>query len=114
MLKQTLINLMLNSLDALHASDVEKKQIHIASAYGEDGVWIFVRDNGPGMSKKQIDQAFEPFFTTKSKGTGLGLALVHKTMMEHDGKALIESDAERGCTIALFFPDVEDEDTYVV
>ena len=110
LLKQTLINLMLNSLDALDASDVEHKQIHIASAYGEDGVWIFVRDNGPGMDKQQIDQAFEPFFTTKSKGTGLGLALVNKTMLEHEGKALIESTAGRGCTIALFFPDMEDEE----
>ena len=110
LLKQTLINLMLNSLDALDETGAEAKQIHIASAYGEDGVWIFVRDNGPGMEKQQIDQAFEPFFTTKSKGTGLGLALVNKTMLEHEGKALIESPAGRGCTIALFFPDKEDEE----
>lgn len=110
LLKQTLINLMLNSLDALDDTGAETKQIHIASAYGEDGVWIFVRDNGAGMEKQQIDQAFEPFFTTKSKGTGLGLALVNKTMLEHEGKALIESPAGRGCTIALFFPDKEDEE----
>jgi two-component system, NtrC family, sensor histidine kinase HydH len=114
LLKQTVINLMLNSLDAMEAAGTEKKQIHIASAHGEDGVWIFVRDNGPGMDKQQIDQAFEPFYTTKSKGTGLGLALINKTMMEHEGKALIESSAGRGCTIALFFPDVEDEENYVL
>jgi hypothetical protein len=35
-------------------------------------------------------------------------------MMEHEGKALIESNAGRGCTIALFFPDVEDEEQYVI
>lgn len=108
LLKQAVLNLVLNSLDALAESGAETRQIHIASAQGDDGVWIFVRDTGPGMSKTQKEQAFEPFFTTKSKGTGLGLALVHKTMREHGGRALIESETGRGTTVALFFPDSGD------
>lgn len=108
LLKQAILNLVLNSLDALAESPLELKKIHIASAIGDAGVWIFVRDSGPGMTKIQKEQAFEPFFTTKSKGTGLGLALVHKTMREHGGKALIESEIGRGTTVALFFPDTDD------
>jgi len=110
LLKQAVLNLVLNSLDALGESGVETKQIHIASAFGDEGVWIFVRDSGPGMTREQKEQAFEPFFTTKSKGTGLGLALVHKTMREHAGKALIESEQGRGTTVALFFPDSDHAD----
>ncbi len=110
LLKQAVLNLVLNSLDALAESTLETKRIHIASASGDGGVWIFVRDTGPGMTRAQKEQAFEPFFTTKSKGTGLGLALVHKTMREHGGRALIESEEGRGTTVALFFPDNEHAD----
>ncbi len=105
LLKQAVLNLVLNSLDALGEAKGDMRYIHIASAFGDDGVWLFVRDTGPGMTKEQKEQAFEPFFTTKTKGTGLGLALVHKTMREHGGKALIESEVGRGTTVALFFPD---------
>ncbi len=110
LLKQAVLNLVLNSLDALAEMGGEARHIHIASAFGDGGVWIFVRDTGPGMTKEQKEQAFEPFFTTKSKGSGLGLALVHKTMREHGGKALIESEKGRGTTVALFFPDADQTD----
>ncbi|EGY27501.1 his Kinase A domain protein [Desulfovibrio sp. A2] len=107
-LKQALLNLVLNSLDALAQcpapSGGGEREIHISSMASDGGVWVFVRDTGPGMSREQREQAFEPFYTTKKKGTGLGLALVHKTMRDHGGRAQIDSEVGRGATVALFFP----------
>ena len=70
----------------------------------KDGVWVRVADTGPGMTEEQKKQAFEPFFSTKSKGTGLGLALVHSIMSQHGGEAVIQSAPGRGCEVSLFFP----------
>ncbi|MBZ2171601.1 two-component system sensor histidine kinase NtrB [Nitratidesulfovibrio sp. SRB-5] len=107
-LKQALLNLVLNSLDALSQCPQPAggvgREIHISSMASDGGVWVFVRDTGPGMSREQREQAFEPFYTTKKKGTGLGLALVHKTMRDHGGRAQIDSEVGRGTTVALFFP----------
>lgn len=107
-LKQALLNLVLNSLDALSQCPQPAggggREVHISSMASDGGVWVFVRDTGPGMSREQREQAFEPFYTTKKKGTGLGLALVHKTMRDHGGRAQIDSEVGRGTTVALFFP----------
>lgn len=106
-LKQAVLNLVLNSIDALEGLATGEREIHVSSAQGDGGTWVFVGDSGPGMSALQREQAFEPFFTTKKKGTGLGLALVHKTMREHDGRAQIDSEMGRGTTVSLFFPGNE-------
>ncbi len=120
-LRQAVLNLVLNSLDAITSSptsanalDIQgtssachKREIHFSSSEADSGTWIFVRDTGSGMSKIECEQAFEPFFTTKKKGTGLGLALVHKTVREHEGRAHIESHAGCGTTVSLFFPNRE-------
>lgn len=103
-LRQAVLNLVLNSLDALEHVPDTARELYISSIDNAEGVWVFVRDTGPGMSLEQREQAFEPFFTTKKKGTGLGLALVHKTMREHDGRAHIDSEEGRGTTVSLFFP----------
>lgn len=129
-LRQAVLNLVLNSIDALDSSSKRTaetsslahtgdgqgipvatssyaREIHFSSSAVDNGTWIFVHDTGSGMSQLECEQAFEPFFTTKKKGTGLGLALVHKTMREHDGRAQIESHAGQGTTVSLFFPKHE-------
>ena len=60
---------------------------------------------GCGMTREQQSQAFEPFFTAKKRGTGLGLALVQRTMLDHGGSAIIASEPGKGCAVRLFFPD---------
>lgn len=107
--KQALLNLMLNSLDAI----VERRerenadwrgQISVRSFRKDNWAVIEIADNGIGMSAEQKTKAFEAFFTSKAKGTGLGLALVHKTVHEHGGHIFIESQPMQGCTISLYFP----------
>ncbi|MFQ5453673.1 MAG: sensor histidine kinase, partial [Candidatus Zixiibacteriota bacterium] len=65
-------------------------------------------DNGCGITQDSIAQVFDPFYTTKpgSEGTGLGLALCKKIMVEHDGKIDVMSDIGKGTSFKLFFPAV--------
>lgn len=114
-LKQTLLNLVLNALEAM-AGDASKKSgednaITIASRrgsrHGRDGVWVTVADTGPGLPEEARKNAFKPFFTTKKKGTGLGLALVDAIMRGHGGEAAVDGKNLTGCRVSLFFPDAQ-------
>jgi PAS domain S-box-containing protein len=77
---------------------------------GEYGI-LTVKDNGQGMDAATRARAFEPFFTTKAPGagTGLGLAMVHGIMKEHDGAVLLSSELGRGTTVRCYFPAGGDE-----
>ena len=70
----------------------------------EGGVRIVVEDNGPGISAEDLPRIFTPFFTTKARGTGLGLALVQKTAVVHDGQVEVQSEEGRGTTFSLILP----------
>jgi signal transduction histidine kinase/PAS domain-containing protein len=123
-LKQMLLNLVLNSLDALETpaentgaeragstpteapqGDLETAPLSIVSGRTRGAVFIEVRDKGCGMSSEQKKRAFDAFFTTKERGTGLGLALVQRGMADHGGSARIFSETGRGSVIRLNFPD---------
>lgn len=114
-LKQALLNLVVNALDALPDAlpDGGGGSITLASrratpaAGGGDapGVWVSVSDTGQGMDEEVRSQAFEPFFTAKRQGTGLGLAIVQGIMRAHKGRALIDSTPGEGTRVSLFFPD---------
>jgi PAS domain S-box-containing protein len=69
-------------------------------------VRVHVRDNGCGMDRATLDRIFDPFFTTKrpGEGTGLGLAVVHGIMKNHDGGITVYSEPDRGTAFRLFFP----------
>ncbi|HEU4403463.1 MAG TPA: ATP-binding protein [Candidatus Polarisedimenticolia bacterium] len=73
-------------------------------AEAEGGARIEVIDNGPGIADSDLPRIFKPFFTTKDQGTGLGLALVQKTAVVHDGQVEVESRAGRGTIFSLLLP----------
>jgi PAS domain S-box-containing protein len=67
-------------------------------------VFIMLADTGTGMTPEQLDSLFTPFFTTKEKGTGLGLALTHKIIEEHQGHLHVESQLGIGSTFTILLP----------
>lgn len=82
-LKQCLVNLIKNSVDALGSCGGEVR----LSCVAERGLArIHVVDNGPGIALHIQEKIFAPFFTTKEQGTGLGLSEVHKIVTAHGGQ----------------------------
>jgi len=100
-LREALINLVLNAVDALPDGGT----IRLAARQQGDAIVIEVADTGTGMSPEVRDRIFEPFFTTKGEhGTGLGLAMVFGTVQRHGGEIGVESVEGEGTTFSLKLP----------
>lgn len=99
-LKQAVLNLVLNALEATPADG------HVVvRASGERRRFVVeVIDDGEGMSPDVKDKALTPFFTTREEGTGLGLALVRRIVEQHGGSVDLSSRRGAGTTVTLVFP----------
>lgn len=100
-IKQVLINLIVNALDALPD---EGGNIVIKSYLEDDEFVIEVADNGKGIPSEYLEKVFEPYFTTKSSGYGMGLAISKQMIEENGGKMSIKSRLNQGTVIRLSFP----------
>jgi signal transduction histidine kinase len=103
-LRETLINLIFNAVDALPQGGtitLVTRSVNPVPGKNEE-----VRDNGIGMEENVRQRCLEPFFSTKAirGGTGLGLAMVYGMMQRHDGLIEIDSAPGRGTCIRLTFP----------
>ena len=65
---------------------------------------VSVVDNGPGIDDRVAAQMFQPFFTTKANGIGLGLPLVQKIIVTHNGRVSASKDPERGTRVVVSLP----------
>ena len=99
-LQQVIINLLLNSLDAMNGKTEEQRQIVIRASQTTDGMVEFaVVDSGTGVAPEQLPHLFEPFYTTKKNGTGIGLA-ISKTIVEmHGGEIMATNNPDGGTTV---------------
>lgn len=102
-IRQVLINLIKNSIEAMEQSGVVG-DIYINLTFKDKDYLITVRDNGPGIETPILTQIFNPFFTTKTKGSGLGLSISNQLMNEHGGKILVDSEIGKGTTFTLSLP----------
>lgn len=110
-IKQVLLNLLLNAIDAMgDGGGVLKVRTHrLMKAGATPWTQIEIEDNGPGISKANLEHIFDPFFTTKHTsgehaGTGLGLTIVHQIIQEHSGEIQVESTEGVGTTFSVNLP----------
>lgn len=105
-LKEVLLNLILNSVQAIK-SDGRDGKVKIESASNGDGrLNITITDNGIGVPTSMQEKIFEPFFTTKQRGTGLGLAIVARRVRELGGTITLASPVvdEQGTKFVVAMP----------
>ena len=76
----------------------------IADLPGAAEIHVTVADNGPGLPDADRDRLFQPFFTTRSDGTGLGLALVQKFIVTHNGQVRATNRPEGGAAFTVWLP----------
>jgi len=100
-LKQVFLNLVINAYQAM--GDSINPVLNVETISQGDLLIVKFRDTGAGMSDQTMRRLFEPFFTTKSKGTGLGLATVHKILEIHDDKIFVESHEGQGTEFTIQF-----------
>jgi len=105
-LQQILVNLIINSRDAL--ADSQQPQIKIMVRPMEDMLELNVTDNGPGIPQEMQSKIFDPFFTTKppGKGTGLGLSVIRRLIQDVGGTIQVESLYGHGCCMRLRFSPI--------
>ncbi len=72
---------------------------------------INIADTGTGISPEHLEKIFDPYFTTKEKGkgTGLGLAMVHGIIKEHQGSINVRSQKGKGSVFEILLPQLEGE-----
>jgi signal transduction histidine kinase len=108
-MKQVLLNLTLNALEAVAPGSGE---VRIEVARRGAGVELSVTDNGRGMTPQTLEQVFEPFFTEKKgagqrHGTGLGLSITHAIVQSHGGTIEAHSDGPgKGSRFTVRLPAV--------
>lgn len=108
-LRQALLNLAGNAIDALRQTTIPRLTLTATAApddnpLGGPAALIRVTDNGSGIPAELHEQVFTPFFSTKAKGTGLGLSLVARIVREHEGLIELESAPGTGTTIRILLP----------
>ncbi|HEY0991418.1 MAG TPA: ATP-binding protein [Kofleriaceae bacterium] len=105
-LSQVLLNLLVNSAEAMSDAHTEKPWVRVAAERVGDAVQIAVEDNGPGISAEVAARLFEPFVTSKpiGKGTGLGLSLSREYVMSFGGKLELEPTAGIGARFSILLP----------
>ena len=107
LLRQALLNLARNAAEAC-ATTESGGQVVIRgdTVYGEEAEFqrISVTDNGPGIPGTALPKLFRPFFTTKAKGTGLGLAVVQKIIVQHGGQVEARNRPEGGAEFIVTLP----------
>jgi PAS domain S-box-containing protein len=110
-IEQVLINLMLNSLDALaksgsiHVILKKAKESELNYTIGlEIPVVMVLEDTGCGINTENLEKIFNPFFTTKDDGVGLGLSISSRLIEENGGKMLVESEVNKGTRFIIYLP----------
>ena len=121
-IEQILINLIVNSRDALQeislpdfkkrikiSTDIEDPPDYLNYNREKNYIVISVSDNGKGIPNEIKDKIFEPFFTTKPKdrGTGLGLSVVYGIVKQNNGFIICNSEFGKGAEFKIYWPAIE-------
>lgn len=100
LLKQCLINLVRNAVEAMQTGG----NLVVRTGMDWDYIYLQVEDSGAGIAQENMERVFNPFFSTKDKGAGLGLAMIKKIFDDLGGEVRLESRLGKGTRVTLYLP----------
>ena len=104
-LQQVILNLIINAVQAMSGVSEGTRDLLISTGRAEpDGVFVAVRDSGPGLAPAVLERLFEPFYTTKPGGLGLGLSICQSIIEAHGGRLWATANAPRGAEFNFTVP----------
>jgi C4-dicarboxylate-specific signal transduction histidine kinase len=112
LIRRVLINLILNSAEALKESQEQpEKVINLFIKRSDDGEQIIIKhsDNGPGISEENLKKVFNTCFTTKKNGHGIGLVSIYKIINKLEGEISLDSQLGKGTTFEIRLPYIRDK-----
>ena len=99
-LEQAVLNLVLNAVEAMP----EGGALRLAVQARDESIFLSVQDSGRGMPKEIAERLYEPFLSRRPGGTGLGMALVRRTVEAHGGSLRVESQPGKGTKVEIRLP----------
>jgi Signal transduction histidine kinase regulating C4-dicarboxylate transport system len=104
-LQQVLLNLVMNSLEAMNGISGHRLELTVKTASAENGeVMVAVTDRGTGIKPQEIERVFKAFHTTKNVGMGMGLAISRSIIEAHGGRLWAEPNIGPGTTFKFTLP----------
>ena len=104
-LQQTLLNLLMNAMDATENVPPARRTISITTATADDGgVEVRIYDCGTGLPPSREHEVFQPFFTTKKRGLGLGLSICTSIIKLHGGTLSLQNNVREGARAIFRLP----------
>ncbi|HUR20481.1 MAG TPA: ATP-binding protein [Vicinamibacterales bacterium] len=110
-LHQAFLNLAINACQAMPQGGELRITVHRAEGRQME---VLIEDNGTGIAPENMDRIFNLFFTTKPEGSGVGLALVFRTIHLHDGDIEVQSVPDQGTTFRVTLPLADASDGVII
>jgi PAS domain S-box-containing protein len=110
-LQQVILNLIMNAIEAMSASDAGSRRLLISSAKSESNdVAVEVQDSGPGFAATSVEQIFQAFYTTKPAGLGMGLSICRSIVEAHGGQLRAAAADPTGAIFTFTLPVRSNDD----
>jgi signal transduction histidine kinase len=103
-LQQVILNLVVNSMDAMATNPYGRTVIGRTELNGGSTVEISISDSGPGIPPDKLAHVFDPFFTTKDQGMGIGLSIARTIILAHKGRIWAENQSAGGAVFHFTLP----------
>lgn len=104
-IKQVLLNLLKNGIEAMSETDKDERLVEVRSRrLNRRWLEVSIADRGPGIAKKELAQIFSPFYTTKRSGLGIGLAICRSIVEAHGGRLTAAHNVHGGAIFSFTLP----------